>query len=260
MIEQIFVSAILGIVEGFTEFLPISSTGHLILVNKLVGFTGVFANRFDVIIQLGAILAVVVLFWKKLAPFGARRKESFEIWGKVIVAVIPALVLGWLLGDFIEEKLFNTITVSISLFIGGVILLIIERRNRTAKINSIAQIGYRTAFVIGLIQCIAMIPGVSRAGATIVGAMLLGVSRQTSAEFSFFLAVPTLAAAAGYSFLKSGLGFTPDELLLLAVGFSVSFLVAAFVISGLIKYISRHNFTAFGYYRIVLALIVVFLL
>jgi len=191
------VAVILGIVEGVTEFLPISSTGHLILVNRLAGFTGNFANTFDVVIQLGAILSVVVYFWQRINPFSntktnQEKSETWDLWKKTIVGIIPALLIGGAIGKVVEEKLFNPLIVALALLIGGIVLIIIENRDRVNNINSIKTLNYKTAFYIGLIQCLAMIPGTSRSAATIIGAMILGASRSVAAEFSFFLAIPTM--------------------------------------------------------------------
>ena len=252
----------MGIVEGLTEFLPVSSTGHLILVNEFVDFTGSFAKMFDIIIQLGAILSVVVYFWHKLFPFGSgktlkERAETWDIWKKTIVGVLPAILIGAALGKQIEEKLFNPVTVALALLIGGIILILIERGKTQGKITSIAQLSYKTAFFIGLIQCLAMIPGTSRSAATIIGAMLLGASRVVAAEYSFFLAIPTLFAASAYSLVKTGFNLNAGQIQLLAIGFIVSFLVAWLVIAGFMRFISKRDFKAFGYYRIVLGVLII---
>jgi undecaprenyl-diphosphatase len=259
--NDIINSIILGIVEGFTEFLPISSTGHLILVNNFIGFTGPFAHMFDVVIQLGAILAVVIYFWKRLVPFGNHKSAeekaaTWTLWMKTLVGVIPALLIGGTIGKHIEEKLFNPYVVAVALIVGGLLLLWIERTMRESKINSIGVLSYKTAFLIGLIQCLAMIPGTSRSAATIMGAILLGSSRIVAAEFSFFLAIPTMVAATGYSLMKSGLNLSSREILLTGIGFVVSFFVAWAVIAAFMKFISRNNFKPFGYYRIVLGSLV----
>ena len=257
-----FINAIiLGIVEGFTEFLPISSTGHLILVNNFIGFTGSFAHMFDVVIQLGAILAVVIYFWKRLVPFGPSKTSSektatWMLWWKTLVGVIPALIIGATVGKYIEDKLFNPYIVAVALLVGGILLLWIERNVRISKINHISELDFKTAFFIGLIQCLAMIPGTSRSAATIIGAMMLGSSRMVAVEFSFFLAIPTMVAATGYSILKSGLHLSSKELFLTGTGFFVSFLVAWIVIAGFMKFVSRRNFNLFGYYRIILGSVV----
>jgi undecaprenyl-diphosphatase len=254
-------AVILGIVEGFTEFLPISSTGHLIIVNNFIGFTGTFANMFDVVIQLGAILAVVIYFWKRLFPFGTLKQAAekiaiWKLWSKALVGVVPALIIGGTLGKYVESKLFNPYVVSVALAVGGILLIWIESKRKVPKINSIPEMSYTTAFLIGLIQCLAMIPGTSRAAATILGAMLLGSSRLVAVEFSFFLAIPTMVAATGYSILKSGLNLSSREILLTGTGFIVSFLVAWVVIAAFMKFISRKDFKPFGYYRIILGILV----
>ncbi|ATW26008.1 undecaprenyl-diphosphate phosphatase [Candidatus Formimonas warabiya] len=260
-----FISAvILGIVEGITEFLPISSTGHLILVNRFVGFTGKFANTFDVVIQLGAILSVIVYFWNRLFPFGSRKSiidktEIWRLWRKTIVGVLPAIVLGVLCWDYVEEKLFNPFTVAISLVVGGIILIILESTHKKQAIRSIGELSYKTAFLIGLFQCLAMIPGTSRSAATIIGAMVFGASRGVATEFSFFLAIPTMMAASVYSLysmLETGAVITATQWQVLAVGFVVSFFVALGVVAALLRYIQKRDFKIFGYYRILIGLVV----
>lgn len=259
---NVFLSVIiLGIVEGLTEFLPISSTGHLILMNQFISLDENLAEVFNIVIQLGAILSVVIYFRKKLFPFGTlktnlEKKATWDIWKKTIVGVIPALFFGALFDDHIKELLFNPITVSIALVLGGVILIAIEKKNTPGRIQSIGMLSYKTAFFIGLIQCLAMIPGTSRSASTIIGAMLLGASRVVAAEFSFFLAIPTMAAASGYSLLKAYDMLSFSQLQVIAVGFIVSFLVAWAVIAGFMSYISKKDFKPFGYYRIILGCIV----
>lgn len=254
-----FIKAIiLGIVEGLTEFLPISSTGHLIIVNDWISFGKDFTQTFDVVIQLGAILAAALFFRAKLWPFGKDgiKKDVLDTWSKSILSVVPALFLGFLLHHFIEEKLFNPITVAVALVLGGIILIVVEKKSRTEKITSIAQMSYQTAFAIGVIQCLALIPGTSRSAATIVGALLLGASRVVATEFSFFLAIPTLLAASAFTILKNGFSLTGSQFLILLTGFLTSFFVASLVISVFMKYIRNKNFVPFGYYRILLGLIV----
>ncbi|KJR46503.1 Undecaprenyl-diphosphatase [Desulfosporosinus sp. I2] len=251
---------ILGIVEGITEFLPISSTGHLIIVSQFVGFTEQFAKMFDVVIQLGAILSVVVYFRKRLIPSGrnylSENHRIFDLWKKTIVGVIPALGIGFVAGKYIQERLFNSTVVGLALIVGGIILVYIEKRKPLNRISSVEQLTYKTALLIGLIQCLAMIPGTSRSAATVIGAMLLGASRVVAAEFSFFLAIPTMVAASGYTLFKSGSILTPHEFLVVAVGLIVSFVVAWLVIAGFMNYVSKRDFKPFGYYRIVLGIIV----
>lgn len=242
-------ATILGIVEGFTEFLPISSTGHLILVNQFVSFNKEFTLLFDIVIQLGAILAVVVFFWKKI--------WQKDIWLKTIIGVLPAIILGVLFASKIEEKLFNSWTVVIALIVGGLIILFIEKRKREPKIASIKDLSFKTAFFIGLIQCLSMIPGTSRSAATIIGAMIFGASRVVATEFSFFLAIPTMLAASGWSLLKYQTILDINQIFVLSVGFIVSFIVALAVVKFLIRYVQKNNFKIFGYYRIILGVIII---
>jgi undecaprenyl-diphosphatase len=255
-----FVSAlILGIVEGITEFLPISSTGHLIIVNQFVRFSEQFTNMFDVVIQLGAILSVVVYFRKRLIPSGHNESSInsriFDLWKKTIIGVIPALAIGALIKDYVV-LLFKPTVVAPALIIGGIILVYIENRRPINRITSVQHLTYKMALLIGLFQCLGMIPGTSRSAATIIGAMLLGASRVVAAEFSFYLAIPTMAAASAYSLFKHGTLFTTHEFLVLACGFIVSFVVAWLVIAGLMNYISKKDFKPFAYYRIVLGMFV----
>jgi undecaprenyl-diphosphatase len=262
-----FINAtILGIVEGITEFLPISSTGHLIIVNQFVNFTDAsFAKMFDIVIQLGAILAVVVYFWNRLWPFGAgknrqERSTTFLTWKKVIVGVIPAVIIGAKFGHLIEEKLFNPNIVAGALIIGGIIIILVESRKKNARFADITSISYGTAVAIGFCQCLAMVPGTSRSAATIIGAMLLGASRIAAAEFSFFLAIPTMAAATVYSLWKHHASITVHQVELTAVGFLISFLVAWAVIAGFMNYIRKNDFRPFGYYRVALGAAIIVLL
>ncbi|HEY8464665.1 MAG TPA: undecaprenyl-diphosphate phosphatase [Bacillota bacterium] len=259
--NDFFKAMVLGVVEGLTEFLPVSSTGHLILVNQLLPFDKHFTHVFDVVIQLGAILSVVVYFWGRLFPFSsgktqAERKQIYDLWLKTLAGIIPMLLIGAVFKDHITEYLFNPVIVSLALVVWGGVLLLIENRHQTSRINSMAALDYRTAFLIGLIQCLAMIPGTSRSAATIVGAMLLGASRVVAAEFSFFLAIPTMVAASSYALLKTGFKMTGHELLILGTGFIVSFLVAWLVIAGFMKFIAKRNFKPFAYYRIILGIVI----
>ena len=259
--NELVKSIILGVVEGFTEFLPISSTGHLIIVNQFVDFTGTFAYVFDIVIQMGAILAVVVYFWNRLVPFGGRKsidekKGIIDLWKKTIVGVVPAIFIGGIFGRYVKEYLFNPVTVSIMLAVGGMLLIYLENRKKEITINTIACLSYRDAFVIGIIQCLSMIPGTSRSAATIIGAMYLGASRLVAAEFSFFLAIPTMCAATAYSLLKTENALTADQSLVLLVGFVVSFFVAWLVIAAFMKYVATRDFKPFAYYRIILGIIV----
>ena len=248
---------ILAVIEGLTEFLPISSTGHLILAGEFLSLeeTKQFVDAFLVIIQLPAILAVAVYFWDTLWPFGrspAQRNQRLALWAKVAVGFIPAMFLGLLLGDLIEELLFNPTTVSVALILGGAAFIALEARGLPGRIESVHDISYARAFFIGLIQCLAMIPGTSRSGASIFGAMALGVRRPAAAEFSFFLAIPTMFGATAYTMTKTSFAYTPVQWAVLALGSAVSFAVAYGVIAFLMHYVKRHSFALFGYYRIVL--------
>lgn len=262
---------VLGIVEGITEWLPISSTGHMILVDEFLklNVTPEFKDMFFVVIQLGAILAVIIMFWKKLWPFGYGehkiiiKKPIFQMWFHVLVSCIPALVIGMPFDDFFNEHFYNYVCVAIALIVFGIAFIVIENKNKgkTSKINSIAAIDYKTAFIIGVFQLIAAIfPGTSRSGATIVGALLLGVSRTVAAEYTFFLAIPAMVGASGYKLIKYGaevgFDFSGTEILYLAVGMAVAFAVSLFVIKFLMSFIKKHDFKAFGWYRIVLGVIV----
>ncbi len=263
-------AAVLGVVEGVTEFLPISSTGHLIIINQVISFDPEFTKLFDIIIQLGAILAVVAYFWKRLWPFGndkENNKTVLLIWTRVIVAVIPAIAFGALFAAKIEEKLFNPLVVALMLVLGGIALVGIEKgtgplsqnKQGLSPFSSIKDMGYGIALGIGLIQCLAMIPGTSRSAATIVGAMILGATRLVAAEFSFFLAIPTMFAASTYSLLKFDNQISSREAAVLALGFSVSFFVALAVIKYFMNMIQTRTFRGFGYYRIVLGAVIIVL-
>lgn len=273
---------ILGIVEGITEFLPISSTGHLILVGEFLTLEPKeFQNAFNVIIQLGAILSVVVLYFNTLNPLDKKKlvkrvgkekadelsflerfkyldKKTMRLIAKIIVGVIPAMVLGLLFDDLIDKYLFNKITVAIALIFYGIIIIIMERRNKTKsfKFETLDEISLKTAFFIGFFQCLAMVPGTSRSAATIIGAMILGCSRTASAEFSFFLAIPTMIGATLLKIIKVGLAFTSYQWILILIGSVVSFAVAYAVIVKFMGYIKKHDFKVFGIYRIILGAIV----
>lgn len=267
---EILKAVLFGIVEGITEWLPISSTGHMILLNEFVTLdvSPEFWEVFLVVIQLGAILAVVVLFWNKLFPFdfSKRRKKNgiiktdiFVMWFKVLVACIPAMIYGILLDDLVEPYLYNATTVAIMLILFGVAFIVIENWNkgRKPRIKSLVSLTYRDALIIGLFQLIAAVfPGTSRSGATIVGALLIGVSRVVSAEFTFFLAIPVMFGASLLKLVKFGLGFSMTEASLLIIGMVVAFVVSMGVISFLMGYIKKHDFKVFGWYRIVLGILV----
>ena len=276
MIWEIIKTIILGIVEGVTEWLPISSTGHLILVEEFLNLdkSDEFKEMFDVVIQLGAIMAVVVIFWKKLWPFGRKnnahplnktpfgkmiKTDIFVMWFKVLVACLPAAVIGLLLDDWIDEHLYNPWTVAVALIVFGIAFIIIENWNKgkKPKITTIAELGFNTAFIIGVFQLIAAIfPGTSRSGATIVGALLIGVSRTVAAEFTFYLAIPVMFGASLLKLVKFGFDFTGSELAVLITGMVVAFLVSVVVIKFLMDYIKKHDFKVFGWYRIVLGILV----
>ena len=262
---ELYINAvILAIVEGVTEFLPVSSTGHLILFEQFfsldeAGGTG-FTEAFEVIIQLPAILAVVVYFFPKIWPFQAnadRRTEVFNLWYRVVAAFIPAAILGLLLDDFIESMLFAPLPVGIALIVGGIILIIVEKRGLTVRADSVHDITYALAIAIGFFQCLAMIPGTSRSAATIIGGMVLGLSRAAAAEFSFFLAIPTMLGATTLKLIKGGFGYTPLQWTILGIGSVISFITALAVIAVFMRYIQRRDFVPFGVYRIVIGAIVV---
>lgn len=279
---------ILGIVEGITEWLPISSTGHMILVDEFLklNVSDEFKNVFMVVIQLGAILAVVVLYWHKLWPFHLKReiqKSWFKnraespmgqklqdfadhyvdmgkivLWLKIVVACIPAMIFGLLFSDWMEEHLMNYIVVAVALIVYGVLFIVIERYNktRTPKMIKLKQISFKTAFLIGVFQVLSLVPGTSRSGSTIIGGILLGTSRSLAAEFTFFLAIPVMAGASLLKLVKYGFAFTGQEAALLLVGMAVAFGVSVLAIKFLVGYIKKHDFQAFGWYRIILGAIV----
>lgn len=257
---------ILGVVEGITEWLPISSTGHMILVDEFIKLdvSAEFLEMFLVVIQLGAILAVIFLYFDKLMPFDYRhgwkvKKDTFSMWFKIIFACLPAAVVGILFDDQLNELFYNPLTVAIALIVFGILFIFIENYNkgRSSKINSISEITYNTALIIGIFQLIAAIfPGTSRSGATIVGALLIGVSRTVAAEFTFFLAVPVMLGASLLKIVKFGFAFTSYELILLIFGMAVAFVVSMITIKFLMSYIKKHDFKVFGWYRIILGIIV----
>ncbi len=273
---DIIKSIILGIIEGITEWLPISSTGHLIIADEFIklGMTDEFMEMFNVVIQLGAILAVVVIFWNKMWPFtadktkgynyitkgnGLIKKDVMDMWFKVIAAMLPAAIVGIPFDDYFEKHFHNWQVVSAALIVYGVLFIAIEKinKNRKPKVNSIPELSYKTALLIGCFQALSLIPGTSRSGSTILGAMILGVSRVAGAEFSFFLAVPVMFGASLIKLLKFGFTFTGMELAVLAVGTLTSFIVSVIAIKFLISYVRRHDFSLFGYYRIALGVIVI---
>ena len=260
-------TVILGIVEGITEWLPISSTGHLILVDEFINLnvSAAFKEMFDVVIQLGAIMAVVVLYFHKLNPLSPKKNrkqkhETMVLWYKVIFAVLPAAVIVILFDDAIHDRFFNPVVVAATLIIYGVLFIVIENHNERSRrrgMDSLSGLTYRMAFIIGVFQVLSLIPGTSRSGATIVGGILIGCSRTVSAEFSFFLGIPVMFGASLLKILKFGLSFTGTELVVLAIGMIVSFLVSIVSIKFLMGYVKRHDFKAFGVYRIILGILVI---
>lgn len=267
-IIEILKALILGIVEGITEWLPISSTGHMILVDEFLklNVSEEFKSMFLVVIQLGAILAVVVLYFKKLIPLYVQnkklhwKKDTLTMWLKIIVSCVPAAIVGVFFDDQLEAVFYNWQTVSAALIIFGILFIIIEKRNRgrEPKINSLNDITYKTAIIIGIFQLIAAVfPGTSRSGATIVGALLIGVSRSVAAEYTFFLAVPVMFGASVLKLVKFGFDFSSMELVILAVGLISAFVVSILAIKFLMNYIKKHDFTVFGWYRIVLGAAVI---
>ena len=274
---EIIKAIIFGIIEGITEWLPISSSGHLIILDEFVKLyvSEDFFEMFLVVIQLGAILAVVLLFIKSIWPFALKqnnpcpagekgilsycRKDIFELWFKIIVACVPAAVVGLLFDEFFESLFYNSICVSIALIVFGIGFIIIENRNKSfdTKVNSLSEISYRTALIIGLFQLIAAIfPGTSRSGATILGSLMIGVSRTVACEFTFFLAIPVMLGASLLKLLKFGFAFSGMELAILLIGMVTAFAVSVVVIKFLMSYIKKHDFKVFGWYRIVLGIVV----
>ncbi len=267
MMLEILKSLIFGILEGITEWLPISSTGHIILLNEFMpmNVSKEFWEMFEVVIQLGAILAVVLIFWNKIFPFRRERgriradMDTISMWLKIVVACVPAAVVGLLFDDKINELFYNSTTVGIMLILFGIAFIVIENRNRGVRprVRRLSDITYMTAFIIGMFQLIAAVfPGTSRSGATIVGALLIGVSRTVAAEFTFFLAIPVMFGASLLKLVKFGLSFTGMEVAILLVGMISAFLVSVIVIRFLMGYIKKHDFKVFGWYRIILGAIV----
>jgi undecaprenyl-diphosphatase len=255
---MIFNSIVLGIVEGLTEFLPISSTGHLIIVNKFISFGGDFANFFDVVIQAGAILAVIVYFWREIFPFKSNEsfKEYLIRWFKILCAFIPSAILGYLFADKIEKHFFNAFTVGIALIVGGVMLMLAEDYAQKRKERDIQKIGFIDAFLIGLFQCLSLIPGMSRSGSTIIGGFLRGLSRKSAAEFSFLLAIPTICGATLFKLMDYDGSLASKDVVSLSIGTLVSFIVALAVIAFFMNFIRTRSLKIFAYYRILLGIIV----
>ena len=274
MLIEILKAVLFGIVEGITEWLPISSTGHMILVDQFVhlNVSADFYKMFEVVIQLGAIMAVVVLFWNKLWPFHMKNEKpawkdgALSMWLKIIVAVIPAAIIGVLFDDKIDELFYHPVPVAIALIVVGVLFIVVETimKGKKPSIRNIGQITYKAAVIIGLFQVLAAVfPGTSRSGATIIGALLIGVSRATAVEFTFFLAVPVMFGASLLKVIKyiaAGVAMTGSELVILVIGTLVAFIVSVFVIKFLMSYIKKHDFKVFGWYRIVLGILVLLIL
>ncbi|MBM7562779.1 undecaprenyl-diphosphate phosphatase [Fusibacter tunisiensis] len=257
---------ILGVVEGITEWLPISSTGHMILVDEFIklNVSPAFMEMFLVVIQLGAILAVVMLYFHKLNPLSPKKtldekKETLSIWYKVVIGVIPAGILGVLFDDWLNAHLYHYVTVAITLIFYGILFIVIETKHKGKEgdIKSFAELSYKTAFLIGVFQVLSLIPGTSRSGATIIGAIILGTSRFVAAEFSFFMSIPIMFGASAIKLLKFGFDFSPSEFILLSVGMIVAFGVSLVSIRFLMTYIKKHDFKVFGWYRIGLGLLVI---
>lgn len=257
--------AVLGIVEGVTEWLPVSSTGHMILVDEFIrlGVSTAFMDMFLVVIQLGAILAVVVLNVGKLNPFltsksRQERRETFDLWGKVIVACLPAAVIGLAFNKYMEEHFMNAPVVAAMLILYGILFIIVERWNkrRVPRVESLAQLDYRTAFIIGIFQVLSLVPGTSRSGATILGGIIFGASRYVATEFTFFLAIPVMFGASFLKLVKFGWNYSGTELVILGVGMATAFIVSILSIRFLLRYIKRNDFTVFGWYRIALGIVV----
>ena len=262
---EIFKAVILGVIEGITEWLPISSTGHMILVDQFLqlGMSDAFKEMFFVVIQLGAIMAVVVLYWKKIFPFSFKKKPFVQndiiiMWIKIVIACVPAAIVGLFFDDKINELFYNFQTVATALIVFGILLIVIENHNKgkRPRVNNMNQLTYKMAIIIGLFQLIAAIfPGTSRSGATILGALLIGVSREVAAEFTFFLAIPVMFGASLLKLVKFGLAFTGFQVTILLVGMAVAFVVSILAIKFLVGYIKKKDFKVFGWYRIILGII-----
>ena len=267
-IFEILKAVLFGIVEGITEWLPVSSTGHLILLNEFINLkvSPQFQSMFDVVIQLGAILAVIVIFFEKLNPFSpkkspAKKNATWQLWFKVCLAILPSGIVGVLFDDWMDAHLHHGIPVAIALIVYGIAFILVEKRNEGIKprIGKVWHIDYKTALLIGCFQCLSLVPGTSRSGSTILGAILLGVGRGAGSEFSFFMAIPTMLGASAIKLLKfllSGAAFGFGEFVLLLVGTAVSFIVSMAAIKALMSYVRKHSFSAFGWYRIVLGAVV----
>ena len=273
-LSEIFIVLLFGIVEGITEWLPISSTGHMLLLQDFITLdvSGDFWNMFLVVIQLGAILAVVVLFWEKICPFSTTKsgiipqkfhlqKNILQLWLKVFVAVLPAIIIGLPFDDIIENLFYTPLMVALMLIVYGIIFILIEWhcREKQFAITNLSQLNYKAALIIGIFQVLALIPGTSRSGATIIGAMLLGTTREVAAEFTFYLAIPVMAGASLLKLVKFGFSFSSIEIAILLTGMLSAFIVSMLSIQFLMRYVKNHNFKLFGYYRILLGVIILLL-
>jgi undecaprenyl-diphosphatase len=262
MLVDFFKAALLGIVEGLTEFIPVSSTAHLLLTSQLVDFTTIKNNLFEIVIQLGAILAICVIYRGKifdlLIHFKEKSQQKFIL--NLALAFLPAALIGLAFHGLIKAFLFNNLTIALALIFGGIVMILVERKPRSSTVEELENITPLTAFYVGLFQCLAMIPGVSRSGATIIGGLLLGLNRKIAAEFSFFLAIPTIAAASIYDLYKSSIDLTNTDLEIIFVGLLASFLSALFVVKWFINFVSKNNFVPFGFYRIVVGILVLIFL
>lgn len=266
MILDVIKTIILGIIEGITEWLPISSTGHMILANEFlkINVSAEFWEMFEVVIQLGAIFAVVVICFKDLFPWGFNKdktdtNETFNLWGKIVVSSIPAAVIGLLFDDYINAHFFNAWMVAIMLIVYGLLFIIIEKKHKgkRARVTDVKDVSYKDAFMVGVFQALAIIPGTSRSGSTILGGLLLGLDRSVATSYTFYLAIPAMGGASLLKLLKFGFVFTSSELIILITGMITAFIVSIFAIKFLLKYIRKNDFTVFGYYRIVLGIIVI---
>lgn len=256
---------LIGLIEGFTEWLPISSTGHIILADAVLKLkqSEAFKEMFFVVIQLSAILAVIALYWEKLNPFSLTprlvvKREIISLWSKIMVSCIPAAIIGLVFDDEINVLFYNYQTVVVTLILYGIIFIFVEILNKkwSPAITSVQQITYRIALLIGVFQLLALIPGTSRSGATIIGALLIGATRPIAAEFSFFLAIPVILGASLVKLTKFGFSFTNNEILILLIGMAISFIVSIFAIKFLVRYVQKHDFQVFGWYRIILGLLI----
>ncbi len=259
-----FKVVLLGVVQGITEWLPVSSTGHMILVETFLPFKALsdnFAEVFRVVIQFGSILAVLTLYFRKLNPFALsktvqEKKNTWTMWFKVLVAVLPAAVIGLLFDDWMDQHFYNAATVSITLIVYGILFIVIENRKKKPQVTDIEHLSYKKALGIGIFQLLSLIPGTSRSGSTILGAILLGTGRETAAEFSFFLAIPVMFGASLFKLAKYGFEFSTLEYAVLLVGMIVAYVVSILAIRFLVSYVRKHDFKVFGWYRIVLGLVV----